>query len=324
MPGGGRGRAGHAHLLARRVRQDGHMQENTVRIRLDIAYDGTAFSGWATQPGLRTVQGTLEDAIRILYRDLSEAGPLLTVAGRTDAGVHAIGQVAHLDLPEPIWATTARRLGREHGESAFVRRITGILGNDADVAVTGCALAPEGFDARFSALRRRYEYRLADPTVPANPLERHRTAQVRRPLELHLMNAAAQELIGLHDFAGFCRPRAGATTVRTLEEFAWHRDERGVFVAHVQADAFCHSMVRSLVGMCAAVGMGRLPLTKVPELLQLTGRSNDFTVLPAKGLTLVSVEYPGQDELATRQEQTRAKRPALRVVDSTSCAPSEA
>ena len=86
-------------------------------------------------------------------------------------------------------------------------------------------------------------------------------------------------------------------------------------MAHVQADAFCHSMVRSLVGMCAAVGMGRLPLTKVPELLQLTGRSNDFTVLPAKGLTLVSVEYPGQDELASRQEQTRAKRPALRLVE---------
>lgn len=286
-----------------------------VRLRLDLAYDGTAFSGWATQPGLRTVQGTLEDAIRILYRDLKTSGPLLTVAGRTDAGVHALAQVAHLDLPDEVWGSTARRLGREHSEEAFVRRIDGILGADSDVAVNRCVVAPAGFDARFSALQRTYEYRLADPTVPINPLERHRTALVRRPLDLDAMNAAARELIGLHDFAGFCKPRPGATTVRTLQEFSWVRDERGVFVADVRADAFCHSMVRSLVGMCAAVGMGRLPLQRVPDLLELDRRSNDFTVLPAKGLTLVGVEYPDDDELEARQEQTRAKRPALRLVE---------
>lgn len=289
----------------------------TVRIRLDLAYDGTAFSGWAAQPGLRTVQGTLEDALRILYRDLDVDGPLLTVAGRTDAGVHALGQVAHLDLPEELWAGTARRAaGRESAEQAFVRRVGGILGADSDVAVARASVAPAGFDARFSALSRSYEYRLADSATPPNPLERHRTAQVRRPLDLELMNAAAAELIGLHDFAGFCRPRPHATTVRTLQRFRWHQDARGVFVAEVTADAFCHSMVRSLVGMCAAVGMGRLPLARVPRLLELSERSNEFTVLAAKGLVLVAVEYPGEAELAERQRATRAKRPQLRAVPS--------
>ena len=287
----------------------------TVRIRLDLAYDGTAFSGWAAQPGLRTVQGTLEDAIRILYRDLDRDGPLLTVAGRTDAGVHALGQVAHLDLDAGLWAGTARRAaGRESPEEAFVRRIDGILGTDSDVAVASAAIAPPGFDARFSALSRSYEYRLADPVTPPDPLERHRTAQVRRPLDLELMNAAAAELIGLHDFAGFCRPRAHATTVRTLQRLDWARDARGAFVAQVRADAFCHSMVRSLVGLCAAVGMGRLPLARVPRLLELEERSNEFTVLAAKGLVLVGVEYPGDDELASRQQATRARRPSLRLV----------
>ncbi|RRJ87602.1 tRNA pseudouridine(38-40) synthase TruA [Gulosibacter macacae] len=292
------------------------MHSGTVRIRLDIAYDGTAFSGWAAQPGLRTVQGTLEDALRILYRDLDDSGPLLTVAGRTDAGVHALGQVAHLDLPQDVWATTARRLGSEEAEGAFVRRMGGILGAESDVVIAACAVAPDGFDARFSAISRSYEYRLADPLTPPNPLERHITAQVRRPLDLDAMNEAAQALIGLHDFAGFCRPRAHATTIRTLQRFDWTKDARGVFVAQVKADAFCHSMVRSLVGMCAAVGMGRLSLDRVPALLELQERSNEFTVLAAKGLTLVTVAYPEDAQLAERQEATRARRPALRLVDN--------
>lgn len=295
-----------------------------VRLRLDIAYDGTAFSGWATQPELRTVQGTLEDALRILYRDLPPAGPLLTVAGRTDAGVHALGQVAHLDLDDDTWASTSRRGGQggrgahDDASEAFVRRMAGIIGSDADVVVTHAAIAPAGFDARFSAVWRRYEYRLADLDTPPNPLERHRTATVRAHLDLDRMNAAAEALVGLHDFAGFCRPRAGATTVRALERFAWRRTDDGVLVADVQADAFCHSMVRSLVGMCAAVGHGRLALDRVPGLLELGERSNAFAVLAARGLTLVSVGYPDADGLAERQRATRARRPALRLVDATS------
>ena len=285
----------------------------TVRVRLDLAYDGTAFSGWAAQPGLRTVQGTLEEGLRLLYRGLPE-GPLLTVAGRTDAGVHALGQVAHLDLDAETWADTTRRRGELEPEAAFVRRLTGILGVDADVVAARAGVAPTGFDARFSAVWRRYEYRLADLDTPPNPLERHRTAFVRAHLDVDAMQEAAELLIGLHDFAGFCRPRPHATTVRTLERFAWRRDARGVLVAEVQADAFCHSMVRSLVGMCAAVGQGRLALDRVPGLLELGERSNAFAVLAAKGLTLTEVGYPDDAELGARQEATRARRPSLRVV----------
>lgn len=281
----------------------------SVRLRLGIAYDGTAFSGWASQPGLRTVQGTLEEALRTLYRDLAQHEPLLTVAGRTDAGVHALGQVAHLDLDEAIWAGTVRR-GSDAGPAEhFIRRMTGILGVDADVAITSCDIGPDGFDARFSALWRRYEYRLADAHTPANPLERHRTARVHQPLDMALMNEAAAMLIGLHDFAGFCKPRPGATTIRTLQEFQWQRDEQGVLIARVVADAFCHSMVRSLVGMCAAVGSGRLAIESVPKLLEADERGSGFAVLAAKGLTLMEVGYPDSaQQLSARQELTRARR----------------
>lgn len=286
----------------------------TTRIRLDIAYDGSAFSGWAAQPELRTVQGALEDALRILYRDLPDTGSLLTVAGRTDAGVHATGQVAHLDLPSDMWQATARGNRDDNPADALVRRLSGILGFESDVVVTAAQAVPDAFDARFSALWRRYEYRLADPTARPNPLERHRTVTVRRPVDLSLMNAAAQMLIGLHDFAGFCKPRAGATTVRTLQAFAWEQAAPGLFVAQLQADAFCHSMVRSLVGMCAAVGQGRLSLDAVPALLTAGERSNAFSVLAAKGLVLTEVGYPDTEELASRQELTRARRPHLRLV----------
>lgn len=286
------------------------MDGMTVRVRLDIAYDGTAFSGWAAQPELRTVQGTLEDALRILYRALPETGPLLTVAGRTDAGVHATGQVAHLDLDGGVWASTVRGRGDDDPAAALVRRCAGILGADSDVVVTAARKVGPEFDARFSAVWRSYEYRLADATAVPNPLERHRTTVVRRPLDVDAMNAAAEVLIGLHDFAGFCKPREGATTIRTLQEFSWTELERGVYRASVRADAFCHSMVRSLVGMCAAVGQGRLPLARVPELLDLRSRSNSFTVLAAKGLTLTEVGYPADADLASRQLATRAKRPA--------------
>lgn len=282
-----------------------------IRLRLGIAYDGTALSGWAAQPELRTVQGVLEDALRILYRGLPE-GPLLTVAGRTDAGVHALGQVAHLDLDPALWAGTVRRDADADPTRHFVRRIGGILGPDSDVVVTSCEVAPDGFDARFSAIWRRYEYRLADAAAPQDPLERHRTARVHRHLDRELMQAAADELIGLHDFAGFCKPRPHATTIRTLQEFAWTRRPDGVLSARLVADAFCHSMVRSLVGLCAAVGMGRMPLARVPELLALEERGSGFAVLPSRGLALMEVGYPDDAELAARQELTRAKRPPMR------------
>ncbi|MGK3953969.1 tRNA pseudouridine(38-40) synthase TruA [Microbacterium sp. I2] len=282
-----------------------------MRIRLDIAYDGTHFRGWARQPGLRTVQETLESALgRVLGGD-----PRLVVAGRTDAGVHASGQVAHVDLDE---AQDARLLARrpragetsppEDRVTALAARMTGVVGAYSDVAVTRSVEAAPGFDARFSAVWRRYEYRIADTVTGYDPLERHRTTSVRASLDHEAMDAAARALIGLHDFAAYCKPREEATTIRTLLEFDWHRDDAGVLVANVKADAFCHSMVRALVGACVAVGEGRLDAEDVVDIRDARDRVPDVKVLAARGLTLTEVGYPADELLAQRAEQTRARR----------------
>ena len=284
---------------------------SVVRIRLGIAYDGTDFRGWSRQPGLRTVQGVLEDALGTLFRRTGEA-PRLTVAGRTDAGVHALGQVAHLDVGEAALMSVVRpRRGRDEDvspEATLARRLTGIIGADADVVVTHAERAPAGFDARFSAIWRRYEYRVADASATRDPLERRRTLVVPRALDAEAMDAAAASLVGLHDFAAFCRPREGATTIRTLESYRWTRADDGVLVASLQADAFCHSMVRALVGACVAVGDGRLDAADPAALLRAAERTSAFTVMPAKGLVLTEVGYPDDHELEARAAQTRARR----------------
>lgn len=268
-----------------------------MRIRLDIAYDGTHFRGWAKQPSLRTVQGVLEAAaVRVLGGEIA-----LTVAGRTDAGVHARGQVAHVDL-DPAQAERLRDV------AGLARRMQGVLGAASDVAVLRSSIAPEGFDARFSAVWRRYEYRLADDVAGYDPLERFLTTRYRGALEVGAMDAAARSLVGLHDFAAYCKPREEATTIRTLLEFDWRRDEHDVLVANVKADAFCHSMVRALVGACAAVGAGRLAVDDVARLRDAGARSSAFPVLAARGLTLAEVGYPADDLLAARAAQTRARR----------------
>lgn len=278
-----------------------------MRIRLDLAYDGTHFRGWARQPGLRTVQGTLEDAIaRVLGGQ-----PRLVVAGRTDAGVHATGQVTHLDLDEEQEHRLLSRSGRRGAGdpvAVLAGRIRGVLGAYSDVTVHRTTIAPEGFDARFSAVWRRYSYRIADQTTGYDPLERHRTTTVRSELDVEAMDAAARSLIGLHDFAAYCKPREEATTIRTLLEFDWHRDAAGVLVANVKADAFCHSMVRALVGGCVAVGQGRLDVEDLASIRDEGERTSDFTVLAARGLTLTEVGYPADDQLAARAERTRARR----------------
>lgn len=273
-----------------------------MRLRLDIAYDGSGFSGWARQPGLRTVQGSIEAAVsRVLGGDAQ-----LVVAGRTDAGVHASGQVAHLDLSD---AQEARlRRGRGPEPAALAARLNGVLGRYADVHVRATSVAPEGFDARFSAVWRRYAYRVADRTTGYDPLERFRTTFVPVALDGAAMDAAARSLTGLHDFAAYCKPRPEATTIRTLLEFGWRRDESGVLVANVKADAFCHSMVRALVGACVAVGEGRLDVEDVAVLRDAHRRTSAFAVLAARGLTLTEVGYPADDLLAARAEQTRARR----------------
>ncbi|MET0735978.1 MAG: tRNA pseudouridine(38-40) synthase TruA [Microbacterium sp.] len=277
-----------------------------MRIRLDIAYDGTHFRGWARQPGLRTVQGTLEDAIaRVLG-----GTPRLVVAGRTDAGVHATGQVAHLDLDEEQEARLATRRGVGGAVDALAARLTGVTGAYSDVAVRRTGLAPDGFDARFSAVWRRYEYRLADRATGYDPLERLRTTNSRATLDETAMDAAARSLIGLHDFAAYCKPREEATTIRTLLEFDWHRDAHGVLIANVKADAFCHSMVRALVGACVAVGEGRLDADDVSDIRDARERVPEVKVLAARGLTLTEVGYPSEELLAQRADQTRARRDA--------------
>lgn len=280
------------------------------RLRLDLAYDGTGFTGWAKQPGLRTVQGELESALATIFRKVGPA-PGVTVAGRTDVGVHATGQVAHVDLDDAQLADLDRpRRGgpAPRGLEALVRRLNGIAGASGDVQVHRVTSAPAGFDARFSATWRRYEYRIVDADALRDP--RRRDFELWHPTALDeaAMAEAARSLLGLHDFASFCRPRAGATTIRTLQEFTWTRDADGVLVARVTADAFCHSMVRALVGACLAAGDGKLPAGRAAELRDAAARSNEFAVTPAKGLTLVEVAYPPDEELGVRAEQTRAKR----------------
>ncbi|GGK93401.1 tRNA pseudouridine38-40 synthase [Curtobacterium luteum] len=280
-----------------------------VRLRLDIAYDGAAFSGWARQPGLRTVQGALETALATVFTRWGEP-PLLTVAGRTDAGVHATGQVAHLDLAPEQWDALRAKRGST-GRSpldGLVKRVNGIAAPGGDVVVTRASVAPEGFDARFSPLWRRYQYRVADADSPRDPRRRGHTTWHPTRLDPAAMERGALTLLGLHDFATFCKPREGATTIRTLQEFRWDREPDGTLVASLQADAFCHSMVRAMVGATIAVGEGRFGAERLEELRTAQQRTSEFTVAPARGLTLTEVGYPADDELAARAEQTRARR----------------
>ena len=281
----------------------------STRLRLDIAYDGTAFTGWAKQPGIRTVQGELEDALATVFRRHGPT-PHLTVAGRTDAGVHATGQVAHVDLTDEQLAHLATPHGRgaapAEPTAALARRLNGIAGLKSDVYVSAVQVAPPGFDARFSPIYRRYEYRVADPAARRDPLLRSHTVWYPAPLDLDAMNDAARELLGLADWAAYCKPREGATTIRELQEFRWSRDDAGVLVAQLQADAFCHSMVRALVGATVAVGEGKLAGTRLTGIRDEAQRTSEFKVMPAHGLTLVEVGYP--DDVAARAAQTRARR----------------
>ncbi|MEP6853073.1 MAG: tRNA pseudouridine(38-40) synthase TruA [bacterium] len=263
-----------------------------TRLRLDIAYDGTGFSGWARQPGRRTVQDTLEAALQVLVR--TDVG--LTVAGRTDAGVHARGQVAHADVAADVWATGGLRL---------VRGLAGLL--PADVRVPAVTQVPAGFDARFSALWRRYEYRIDDAASGPDPLRRWDTVRWPRHLDDDAMAAATAALLGEHDFAAFCRRREGATTVRGLLGLDVTRTGTVVTVTAV-ADAFCHSMVRSMVGALTAVGEGRRPVAWPATLLGRTDRENSVAVAPAHGLTLAEIRYPESAQLAARAQLTRARR----------------
>ncbi len=273
-----------------------------MRLRIDLGYDGSGFHGWARQPGLRTVQGCVEDALDTVLR---VRGTSLTVAGRTDTGVHARGQVTHLDLDEARLAAVRGR-GEEPGEAALVRRLNGVL--DPDVRIHAVTRAAPGFDARFSASWRRYAYRVADRPEVTDPLSRGHVLAWPRRLDLETMNAAAGALLGEQDFAAFCKRREGATTVRTLLDLHWERDAAGLAVATVRADAFCHHMVRALVGCLVATGEHRRPVAWAREVLDARRRDPAVTVLHAHGLTLEEVAYPPDEALARRAAEARTVR----------------
>ena len=272
----------------------------SVRVKIELRYDGTDFSGWAAQPGRRTVEGVLAETLSRVLR-LPVFGqaepPRLTVAGRTDAGVHARAQAVHADIPAAAWAA---------GADTVSRRLTRAL--PPDIRVRSVGLAPDGFDARFSALWRRYSYRVCDDPAAADPLRRHDTLWHFRALDLDAMNTAAARLVGEHDFAAFCRRREGATTVRALRRLDWARDADGVAVACVIADAFCHNMVRSLIGALLAVGEGGRPPSWPASVLAAAVRDPAVRVVSPHGLCLEEVRYPEPAGLAERAAQTRRLR----------------
>ena len=265
-----------------------------MRLRLDIAYDGTEFHGWARQRGLRTVQEELEAWIPRVLRLHEPVN--LTCAGRTDAGVHARGQVAHVDLPD------VNDVPKTVSELTY--RLRNVL--PSDLVVRRVSVAPPGFDARFSAIWRRYVYRIADSTP--DPLLRIHVTPLRTELDLQKINAVAPRLRGLHDFAAFCRPREGATTIRNLLQLSARRTWGDVAEITVKADAFCHSMVRSLVGALVAVATGRREPDWLVGLLDARERVGDIRVMPPGGLTLEEVGYPRDRELAARAAEARARR----------------
>ena len=268
-----------------------------MRWRIDLAYDGTDFRGWATQPGLRTVQDVLEFHIAQVLRLDKRAR--LVVAGRTDAAVHARGQVCHIDLPftpgdgSPSPAELQRRL----------RRVL-----PRDVVVKAVREAPEGFDARFSAIWRRYCYRIIDSGHAPDPLQRRHITAVRHLVDVDVLNAATPSLMGLRDFAAFCKPREGATTIRELSELSATQRPDGVIEIHLLADAFCRSMVRSVVGALVAVAGGRRDRVWLEDVARSPQRNQHVLVMPGHGLTLEEVGYPTNAGLAARAALARSRR----------------
>lgn len=249
------------------------------RIRLDFSYDGTNFAGWAKQPDQVTIQSTMESAIATFTRETIA----LTAAGRTDAGVHAREQVAHFDLPN------LDRDGNEWDIENFAYKLNRIL--TEDIRIISAVVAPNYFHARFSAIRRHYIYKIADGLQTIPPLARFDTTSWYRELDLNLLKAASAYLIGKHDFATFCKPDVGATTIRTLESFNWERRSDGFLIADVIGDAFCYSMVRNMVGAVACVAEGRFEPLWIKSILEEKRRISDSLVFPARGLTLHRIVY---------------------------------
>lgn len=303
-----------------------------VRLRLDLAYDGGAFYGWARQPTLRTVQGELEQALHTILRvpaDDPDEPLRLTVAGRTDTGVHALHQVCHLNVGEATLDRCVGHMGVPAPEALF-RRLSRMVPDD--IAIHAVSVAPEGFDARFSALERTYVYRICDDARPVDPRMRGFVLALDDWLDLDAMNAAAAMTIGLHDFGSFATPNPGGTTIREVKRAHWSRipvsplvpgasggagtaggytvpaAESGLVCFTIVADAFARNMVRSLVNACVKVGQGRKDLDWFAEKMATPLREGSTGPIAPQGLTLEHVAYPAADQLAARAEAIRAKR----------------
>ena len=303
-----------------------------VRLRLDLAYEGGAFYGWAKQPTLRTVQGELEQALHTILRvpaDDPDEPLRLTVAGRTDTGVHALHQVCHLDVGEATLDRCVGHMGVPAPEALF-RRLSRMVPDD--IAIHAVSVAPEGFDARFSALERTYVYRICDDARPVDPRMRGFVLPLDDRLDLDAMNAAAAMTIGLHDFGSFATPNPGGTTIREVKRAHWSRipvsplvpgasggagtaggytvpaAESGLVCFTIVADAFARNMVRSLVNACVKVGQGRKDLDWFAEKMATPLREGSTGPIAPQGLTLEHVAYPAADQLAARAEAIRAKR----------------
>ena len=281
--------------------------DGSIRLRLDLAYRGAPFHGWARQPGLLTVQGCLEEALNLITRQ----PVLLTVAGRTDAGVHARGQVAHLDVPKAFWLSLSR--GRE--ESDQIRgerlraRLEGLAGRGLNgaLALKQVTVVAADFDARFSALSRTYRYLICDDPRAQDPC-RLDIARTSSPLEEEKMQVAAQALCGEHDFLPFAKPREGATTVRTLHSFKVSRPYPGMVQAMIRADAFCHSQVRFMMGALIEIGRGKYQTDWIGELLAAGVRDQRVPLADGRGLTLWEVAYPPADQYALQAQKAKVVR----------------
>ncbi|MFC5370504.1 tRNA pseudouridine synthase A [Arcanobacterium bovis] len=285
-----------------------------IRLRFDLSYHGAQFHGWAKQAGLRTVQGALESALAKVLR----TGVELVVAGRTDAGVHAAGQVAHCDVPRELWL---RVQGRSilPPEVVLCRRVNAVLSHEAqgvrgysDVVIHKVSCVSPEFDARFSALWRSYTYRIADGVELWDP-RRTDVLWLDYQLDVDAMNRAAQPLLGEHDFLSYCKPREGASTVRTLLELGFRRDDDGVLLGLARADAFCHSQVRTLMGTLIEVGRGAQGEDFPARRLEEKSRSSHVIVAPPHPLTLEAVGYPEESEYGVQARAARRFRGETRA-----------
>lgn len=281
--------------------------DGLMRLRLDLAYRGAPFHGWARQPGLLTVQGRVEEALSLITRQPAQ----LTVAGRTDAGVHARGQVAHLDVPKEFWLSLSR--GREESDELrgerLRARLEGLAGRGLNgaLAIKQVRAVSRDFDARFSALSRTYRYLICDDPRAQDPcrLDITRTSS---PLENERMQVAAQALCGEHDFLPFAKPREGATTVRTLHSFNISRPHDGIVQAMIRADAFCHSQVRFMMGALIEIGRGKYQPNWIGELLAAGARDQRVPLADGRGLTLWEVAYPPADQYALQAQKAKVVR----------------